>query len=97
MRLISEIGIENIAIRVTRLTNYLRDRLTESGVEILSPATGDARSGITLIGVDRPRDMAAKLGQKNIFVSARGQGLRISVHYYNNLKDIDLFIDALAG
>jgi selenocysteine lyase/cysteine desulfurase len=36
-----------------------------------------------------------RLAEKNIIVSARGKGLRVSVHIFNNFDDIDRFIAGL--
>ena len=40
-------------------------------------------------------DIVKGLAEKNIIVSARGKGLRVSVHIFNNFDDIDRLIVGL--
>jgi selenocysteine lyase/cysteine desulfurase len=40
-------------------------------------------------------DVVKCLAEKKIIVSARGKGLRVSVHIFNNLDDIDCLIIGL--
>ncbi len=64
-------------------------------MDIDSPRERDQRSGITMVRVSDPTATATALAAKNILVSARGDGLRVSLHYYNNEDDIEMFLDAL--
>ena len=40
-------------------------------------------------------DIVKYLAEKKIIVSARGKGLRVSVHIFNNFADIDRLLAAL--
>jgi selenocysteine lyase/cysteine desulfurase len=40
-------------------------------------------------------EVVAELARRKIVTSARGQGLRISVHIFNNFADLDRCVDAL--
>jgi selenocysteine lyase/cysteine desulfurase len=40
-------------------------------------------------------EIVRKLEEKKIVVSARGGGIRVSPHFYNNEEDIDTLIRAL--
>lgn len=95
LSLIEEIGVENIAVRNAELTDYLRQRLGEAGYAISSPSRLSARSAITLIAMDDPDGVAARLQERGVFTSARGGKLRLSLHYYNNQDDIDTLIARL--
>ena len=48
-----------------------------------------------MVHVSDPTATAAGLADKNILVSARGDGLRVSLHYYNSEDDIERFVEAL--
>lgn len=93
--LIQRIGSDDIMSRVLSLNRLLRDKLEELGFTVISPAGEDQLSGITVISVDEPGQLVKKLREKGIFVAARGQGVRISVSFFNNEEDIFKLTEAL--
>jgi selenocysteine lyase/cysteine desulfurase len=93
---IEKIGIGKIAGRILELTRYLHERLDGAGIWILSTRDEAHLSGITLVAVDEPAAVVAALKERGIIVSARGNGIRVSVHYYNDHADVDRFVEALA-
>ncbi len=90
---IERIGIPAIESRVAELAGEVHRGLESRGVPILSPHESEHRSGIVMAGVAEPERIAKELRDRHVFVSARGAGLRISVHYYNNRADIDRFFE----
>jgi cysteine desulfurase/selenocysteine lyase len=50
-----------------------------------------------MVRVPDPKATAARLAEKNILVSARGDGLRVSLHYYNTEEEIEQFLEAVAS
>jgi cysteine desulfurase/selenocysteine lyase len=90
------IGMEAIATRVLELNMYLTSRLQDADVEILSPSD-PYRSGETLCGVPEPARAAAFLRERNVIVTAKKDGLRISTHFFNNEEDIDRCVGALVA
>ncbi|MFH1240705.1 MAG: aminotransferase class V-fold PLP-dependent enzyme [Candidatus Diapherotrites archaeon] len=93
--LLNEIGKENIEKRIYYLSDYLHEKLIENSYEITSPIEKKYRSGITIVKMDDALKTVNKLHKKNIRVSARGKGLRVSTHMYNNEQDIDTLISEL--
>ena len=93
--LINSIGIENIQNRIIELTNYLHEQLEKNGIRIVSATGAEFRSGITIIDLKNKEEVAALLGKKNILLSVRNRGLRVSLHFYNNFEDIDRFVRVL--
>jgi len=93
--LIESIGLEAIESRVQDLVDALHRGLDARGITVDSPRERDRRSGITMVRVSDPNATADALAEKKILVSARGNGLRVSLHYYNNENDIERFLDAL--
>ena len=96
LRYISKIGIRQIEKRILNLTDYLIDNLQKMKLEILSPIEERKyRSGIILFKArnKNPIDIVTELEKKSkIIVSARGNGIRVSTHFYNNEDDIDKLI-----
>jgi selenocysteine lyase/cysteine desulfurase len=48
-----------------------------------------------MLGHDAPDDLARRLTTHNVFVSVRGESVRVSPHIYNTEKDVDLLFEIL--
>ena len=82
------------------MTDYLIDKLQNLDLEILSPIEDKKyRSGIVVFKSNKrkkPIDIVTELQKRErIIVSARGKGIRVSPHFYNNEEDIDRLVAAL--
>jgi cysteine desulfurase/selenocysteine lyase len=95
LTLFEEIGKSQIEERIHELTDYLHQRLQAERFNIASPLNRDQRSGITIVEMRNAPDIVKRLAEKKIIVSARGKGLRVSVHIFNNFDDIDRLIAGL--
>ncbi len=99
IKYLSKIGIGHIEKRILSLTDYLIDNLQKMKLLILSPIEDKKyRSGIILFTTlkKKPDDIVLELKNKNkIIVSARGKGIRASIHFYNNEEDVDRLIAGL--
>jgi cysteine desulfurase / selenocysteine lyase len=95
LELLAEVGPQRVEQRVAELTDYLHARLTSAGFEIASPRERTRRAGITIVRSERAQALADALTQAGIVVSARGAGIRVSVHIFNVERDIDRFVSAL--
>ena len=93
--LLEKIGKKNIQARIFELSEYLAERLQDKGFRIVTPLAPEHRSGITIVEMEEAGKIVEALARHRIIVSARGEGIRISTHIYNNKKDIDTFIKAL--
>src|SRR5918912_3082358 len=93
---LSKIGITNIERRILALTSYLVEKLHELDLDIISPLEEErSRSSIIVFKMPDALEIVRKLEEKKIVVSARGEGIRVSPHFYNNEEDIDILIRAL--
>ena len=101
IKYISKIGINQIERRILNITDYLIDKLQNLNLQILSPIEEKKyRSGIIVFKPNerKPLDIVIELEKKKkIIVSARGNGIRVSPHFYNNEDDIDKLVSALKG
>jgi cysteine desulfurase / selenocysteine lyase len=95
LTLFEEIGKARIEERIHELTEYLHHQLKAEQFNIASPLTREQRSGITIVEMRNAPDVVRSLAERKIIVSARGKGLRVSVHIFNNFGDIDRLIGAL--
>jgi selenocysteine lyase/cysteine desulfurase len=92
---INGIGIESCLNRVLYLSQLLEDQLSQNGFPVLYSFSGVYRSGIVMLQTAHAGRLVDELARKNIQVSARGKGLRISVNIYNNEEDIKRLLVAL--
>lgn len=89
---IQKLGVQNIAQRIYSLTDYLIEKLKEKRITLGSPVDFIYRSGIVLLKVAHASMLAEVLKNRDVCVSARGGGLRVSLHFYNSRDDIDRLI-----
>jgi len=92
MKLILEVGIDEIEKRVIGLTGFLVERLKEEGFKLQTPDAVEHRSGIVNFLVNDARVKVEKLERKGIIVSARMNGIRVSPHFYNTEEELDRLI-----
>lgn len=97
LKLIDELGIDNIEKRVLEITDYLCESLEKKGFEVFSSRREGEKSGIVSFYAGRgdPESLAEKLRRKGIIVSARDGRMRASPHYYNSFEEVDRFVGAL--
>jgi selenocysteine lyase/cysteine desulfurase len=88
------LGLDRIAQRVLELNDYLTDALERADFTVLSPG-GPHRSGLTLVELPEPREAAGFLKQRGILVTEKPEGIRISTHFYNIERDVDVCVEAL--
>lgn len=98
LKLIHEARPENIEKHLDGLTDHLCDSIAGKNYEIVSSRTPGERSAIVCIkhrdGLT-PNQIAAQLENEQIVVSPRGDRLRVSPHFYNNIGDIERLVNAL--
>jgi cysteine desulfurase / selenocysteine lyase len=86
--LVLGVGVEWISGRVLSLSGLLIDELSASGLTVVRPRQDANLSGIVTIRIDRSRELAAKLRDRKVHVSAFDGLLRISPHFYNTEDDL---------
>ena len=95
LKFLSGLGVENIQRRIFELNDYLVESLGRIGAATATPLERKCRSGITIIKAKDAAACVEELGKMGIMTSARGEGIRISLHFYNNRADIDRLISGL--
>jgi len=96
--LLLEIGVDKIKAKVWENVNLLTQGLNSRGYEIQSSQNPDETSGIlTFTSKTPPVDLTKALLAQGVFTAARGTGLRVSPHFYNNAEDVSEFFRVLDG
>jgi len=78
--------------RVMYLADYLIDRLTQKGFHVQTP---EEHAGIVNFKVKDAKTVVKKLEKKNIIVSSRAGGIRISAHFWNTTEELDTLLKEL--
>ncbi len=73
----------------------LHDRLALAGERFGSPADPALRGPQVAIVDADPDALAGFLANRRIVTSPRGDLLRISLHYYNTVSDIEAVVDGI--
>lgn len=96
---LERLGIKNIGHRILEISAYAYSKLNPHFKVITSrtesPNLASPDSGTILFESQNAEAIADQLNQRNIHVSVRQGGLRITTHFYNNKADIDHLVDGL--
>jgi cysteine desulfurase / selenocysteine lyase len=96
LNMFKNIGAENVMNRVLYLNHLIEEKLRNLGIELIVQKEDKHRSGILIAKIPNPKLVVEELFKKNIFVSARGEGMRVSASIFNNENDIEVFTKELA-
>ena len=95
LRQILDWGVENVSETIGSLTDLIEEKARRRGIETI-PKQRRARHMIGLmLGPDAPDDLATRLTADDVFVSVRGESVRVSPHLYNTEEDVDRLFDVL--
>lgn len=89
------VGTASIQERALAMNRILTDRLAEAGYKVLSPLGDGNRSAETLVAIENPPQVVAKLAELGVIVTEKPEGIRVATDFFNNEQDIDRLIDAL--
>ena len=93
LKMFLDFGMENVERRILKLTDYLIETVKDLGLKLQTPEEKQYRSGIVNFKISNPKELAEKLNGKNIVVSARSHGIRVSPHFYNVEEEIDALME----
>jgi cysteine desulfurase/selenocysteine lyase len=95
MKMLLSYGLENVKHRIFKLTDRLIDGIKQLRCELQTPEDKQCRSGIVNFKMKNPKKIVQSLAKKNIVVSARANGIRVSPHFYNTEEEIDTFLSSV--
>lgn len=90
-------GVAAIQETLRRLTNAIAEHAAGLELGVAAPRCRSGHLiGLRLEGID-PRRLAAALATARVFVSVRGDSVRVAPHVYNDQEDIRRFNEVLAA
>jgi selenocysteine lyase/cysteine desulfurase len=95
LRQILDWGVENVSETIGGLTDLIEREAGERGIEAV-PREVRARHMVGLkLGSTAPEDLAARLAAEGVFVSVRGESVRVSPHLYNTENDVERLFEVM--
>ena len=97
LEIITEASPERIRERQWQLTDQVIERADSAGLPVRTPRVRSERGGVVNVGVgEEAEKISSALYEHDVCVDHRGDGLRISPHFFNTDADIDRLFDMLA-
>jgi selenocysteine lyase/cysteine desulfurase len=91
--MLREIGLDNVAGHVKKLTQTFLSRARDLGIVAKTPA--DSVGPLIVLQCVDSAALVQKLAQNGIIASNRFDGLRISFHVYNTVDDVNAVVNTL--
>src|SRR5271156_163230 len=92
-QLLQEIGMENVAGHIKKLTQSLLSCARDLGIRTKTPA--DSAGPLVVLQCQDSNAMVQKFAESDIVASNRHDGLRISFHVYNTMDDVQAVAEIL--
>ena len=92
-QLLQEIGMENVAAHIKKLTQSLLGHALDLGIRTKTPA--DSEGPLVVLQSTDSNLLVQKLAESDIVASNRYDGLRIAFHVYNTMDDVKAVVEVL--
>ena len=96
LRIIADVGVEQIERHVTGLAAQLLAQLREFDLEVITPDDPDLHAGIVSWLDSDPPGTARLLAEKNVFVTGSSGRIRAAFHLYNDESDVERLVAAMS-
>jgi len=93
VEMLQSIGMAAVAGHISDLTRQLADGTHKLGIQRKTPP--DSVGPLTVLRCKDSEGLVSRLAERNIVVSNRHDGLRISFHAYNSSEDVAALVQAL--
>jgi len=94
LQMLQEIGMENVAAHIKKLTQSLLNSARDLGIHAKTP--DDSAGPLVVLQATDSNLIVQKLAESGIVASNRHDGLRIAFHVYNTLDDVKAVMEVLA-
>ncbi|HZE80593.1 MAG TPA: aminotransferase class V-fold PLP-dependent enzyme [Candidatus Polarisedimenticolia bacterium] len=92
-QLLQEIGMENVATYIRKLTQSLLNFALDMGIRVKTPS--DSAGPLVVLQSCDANLLVQKLAESDIVASNRHDGLRIAFHVYNTMDDVNAVMEVL--
>jgi len=95
LELLRSLGSDVAAAQIARVVERMMIGAAARGLEVLTPSDPAHRGALVVLKARDAQALATRLAARGVIASARGPGLRVSFHAYNNDADVDAVLAAL--
>ena len=95
MKLIQSAGLDNIESHLKEITGMIKEGALRRGFNVVTPLDPKKHGALICLRSHKVDLLVKRLEKDDIVTSSRDNNLRVSPHYYNNQKDVDVLMDAL--
>ena len=92
---IQSAGLENIEAHIQEITGAIKEGAMRRGFNLVSPIDPRRHGALITLRSHKVDLLVNRLKESGVIVSSRDDNLRISPHFYNNLRDVDHLMDCL--
>ncbi|WP_344928720.1 aminotransferase class V-fold PLP-dependent enzyme [Aquimarina addita] len=93
LQFLSKTGQDIIQQNIRELAEYTHSKLTK--LHLLEASVLKRKKHSSIFNIKGDQKLFNYLREKDIITSMRGNGIRISLHFYNTKEEIDILLDAL--
>ena len=90
---LSKIGLSEIEQKIKILGSYAKEELQK--LNLLGSEVVSRKNHSTILNIKGDQKLFLHLKEQDIITSLRGHGVRISLHFYNTIEDIDQLLTQL--
>jgi len=76
--------IESISKRILDLVGFAKRKFKDADIPLTYDFSDKNQSGILIVDSKNAVEAEKKLSERNVYISHRGRGLRVAIHYFNN-------------
>lgn len=89
IRILQDVGMANVEERIVSLVDRVISKAQNAGYRIITPREPDRRGAMVNIACTDAARMVVELEEAGIVTSCRDDALRVSLHFYNDERDVE--------
>ncbi len=97
IELVQQVGLAVVERRIAELVERFDRGARDRGFDVMTPADPARRGALVVIRSANAVELVHRLEHQGIIASARGDGVRVSFHAYNNEQDVDTVLETLVA
>jgi len=98
LRIVREVGLEQIRVHSLRLSDRLLQRIDDGGFASVTPRDAARRGGTVAVNPPDAQAISRRLLERDFLIDYRpGAGIRISPHFYNTEDECDAVVAEIAA
>jgi selenocysteine lyase/cysteine desulfurase len=95
LELLRSVGSDVVSGQIAHLVDRFMAGARARGFDVVTPDDPERRGALVVVRSSDAQSLAVRLAAHGIIASARGTGLRVSFHAYNNDDDVESVLTAL--